>query len=121
MSENTNHEDTSSPHPTPLRAHPNLFQVAKDHLGVCYNPIRKTFGRVPVITMKDSHIEINHHASRQESKLLYSDIIEEVESATKTQLGLEFEITSVAGTQFGYSKTSAARSAQSSKQHMFKA
>jgi len=70
--------------------------------------------------MNDSDIKIDLHASRQDCRIIYSDMLEEVESATKAQLGLEFDIPSVFGARFDYSSSSGARVVQSSKQHMFK-
>ena len=71
--------------------------------------------------MNDSDIEIDLHASRQESKITYSDIASESDSATKSQLGLEFDILSAYSDRLNYSSASDARAIQSSKQHMFKA
>jgi len=70
--------------------------------------------------MNDSDIEIDLHASRPDCRIIYSDMLEEVESATTSQLGLEFDIPSAVGARFDYSSSSGATAGQSSNQHMFK-
>jgi hypothetical protein len=99
----------------------HFHQLAKAHLGVSYNPIYKSFGRVPVITMNDSHIDIRTFASRGVDEITHFNRLEESEYAHESQLRLDFSIPQACGVGFGHTSHASAGFVRASVAQTFKA
>ena len=100
--------------------HP-FHNLAKTRLGVGYDPIFRSFGRVPIVDLKDTDIHIDKYSCCQQVEDVHTGRGVERDCANEEQLRARIGIRSVATTGAHGTATSAATSSLASASHMFRA
>ncbi|KAF7335075.1 Protein hedgehog [Mycena venus] len=96
-----------------------IRELTDTYLGVTYDPIRGSFGRSCVLTLKPSDVRFTLGSGNQTQQFVHMEDIQEDKRNTAKRLNCEFDIGDVAGLTAHYSSSSALRSVMTRKSQLY--